>query len=37
MQRVRKNSLSPCYNQSNKENVAIDNMSSAIGISFKNL
>jgi hypothetical protein len=37
MQRVRKNSLSPCYTTANKENLPIDNLTSPIGISFKNL
>lgn len=37
MQRLRKNSLSPCYTAANKENLPIDNLTSPIGISFKNL
>lgn len=37
MNRLRKTSLSPCYSNMNKENLAIDNANCPIGISFRNL
>lgn len=37
MQKVRKSSLSPCYVNSNKENVQIDNFVTPNGLSFRNL